>query len=789
MRIILILLILLVFTATYAFWMLKSQGGRQVIVEKRIALLDRAAPFEGILMPSGDKVQKLVRELGGMQRSFMLIKPGETAKFEGLPHHRGSVLDFYVGAERPGPLAFAVDVDLCRADGTEERSIFRIGREITMEKPEWVPCSLKISDEQRGETLRISFSIEKGEANLRVANPVLHSQGRPVRKEDFPTLNLGIEKENLVRTFDRAEKIAGDEEFPPMQTTPNFFDSEKRTRADEEKKIIWAHPDAEFRYKVTVPEGGVLEAAPFVFPVVDVRGGQDPGHVTYTITIDGKKVFSIRSDYINQEQVYFNNPYARLIHRTRIDLSDRAGEEILLGFRTELAAGTEAPKGTGYCWWDLILRQEREITRREASRRFPNVLVLCVDALRADHLACYGYDRATSPYLDALADRSLVFENAMSPCSWTLPATASLLTGLHPNTHGVLGHTRNYLVNGITTLAEYLTWYGVTTAAFSANVLVCSAINFNQGFERFIENDEPAEGVNADLFAWLEECGPFQFFAYVHYMEPHSPYSAPGAYRQHFDPDYEETRSFAGALPEMWRHGKIPREFTDEEFQHLVNLYDSEIHYWDLNFKRLLERLEELGLADKTIIVVTADHGEEFMDHDALGHGLTLYNEVIHVPLVLHDPRMKRGSRIEAHVDTTGLFNTVARLAGFPAPDFTQVKGMLPPAEIPSRFQALYSSTDSNMPKMPERWASVIAWPWKLISEVRGKEDKLFNLEADPKEKQNLLDKHPDESRRLKLQVKDWYERTAEAFPDEMQPPTPDKVKEALQQLGYADGN
>jgi arylsulfatase A-like enzyme len=789
MRNILLVLILIFIAAAFAFWLSGGRSGGEVHVEKRIALLDRAPPFQGMLLPSGDPVQKRVRELGGMQRSFVLIEPGETAVFEGLPHHPGSRIEFFVGAEKPGPLSYEVDVDLCHSDGSEDRSVFRIGREIVLEKPEWKPCTFKISDEKLGDTLRVSFSAGGGKRDLRIANPVLHSQGRPMRNGEFPPLNLAIETENLVRAFEGAEVIERDEEFPPVLTTPNYFDTEKRTRADEEKKIVWAHPNAEFRYKVTVPEGGVLEAAPFVFPVVDVRGGKDPGHVTYIIFIDGERVFSIRSDYINQEQVYFNNPYARLIHRTRIDLSDRAGEEITLAFRTELAPGAEAPRGTGYCWWDLILRQEREVPRREASTRFPNVLVLCVDALRADHLGCYGYGKATSPHLDALAERSLVFENAMSPCSWTLPATASLLTGLHPNTHGVLGHTRNYLVNGITTLAEYLTWYGVTTAAFSANVLVCSAINFNQGFERFIENDEPAEGVNADLFAWLEDCGPFQFFAYVHYMEPHSPYSAPGDHRQHFDPDYVEKRDFSGALPEMWRHGKIPKEFTDEEFEHLVNLYDSEIHYWDLHFKRLLDRLEELGLADKTIIVVTADHGEEFMDHGALGHGLTLYNEVIHVPLVLHDPRMKKGARIQAHVDTTGLFNTVARLSGFPAPEFTQLEGLLPPGEIPSRFEALYASTDSNMPQIPERWASVIAWPFKLISEVQGGKDELFNLKKDPGEQHNLLETHPDESSRLRQQVMDWYERTAEAFPYEMQPPTPDKVREALQQLGYVDGN
>jgi arylsulfatase A-like enzyme len=351
----------------------------------------------------------------------------------------------------------------------------------------------------------------------------------------------------------------------------------------------------------------------------------------------------------------------------------------------------------------------------------------------------------------------------------------------------VLGNGREYLVDKIWTLAENLSCRGVSTAAFSANALVCSAINFDQGFETFIEVDERADGVNAELFAWLEERGPFQFFAYVHYMEPHSPYSAPGEFRQHFDSGYVERRDFSGPLPERWRLGKVEKAFTEDEAQHLVNLYDSEVYYWDREFRRLLEKLQALGYGDNTIVIVTADHGEEFFDHEGLGHGLTLYSEVVQVPLIVHNPRVKKGLRVSDRVSTGALFDTVSDLMGAKPYRGTQIKGLFPLNRLASRFERIYSSTESNMPDYAARWAGMFEGTWKVVTDVDGKADLLFDTAVDPGDRNDLFSEQPDEGRRLKSEVLEWYRRTADEFPDAYQPSIPELLEE-LERLGYTAG-
>ena len=217
-----------------------------------------------------------------------------------------------------------------------------------------------------------------------------------------------------------------------------------------------------------------------------------------------------------------------------------------------------------------------------------------------------------------------------------------------------------------------------------------------------------------------------------------------------------------------------------------VNLYDGEIFYWDEQFKALLDELEALSLLDRTVIVVTADHGEEFFDHGGLGHGWTLYEELLHVPLLIRLPRHRGGARVAAPVDTAGLFDTVAAIMGCDPPPFTQCKGLLPPDRIPGRYPRLFAATECNAPEAEARWACVFEPPFKYIRDMGGDRCFLFRLDRDPGEHRDLASALSTEAERLRKVLEAWYADTAAAFPGEWQPFTREMEK-GFETLGYVD--
>ncbi|MFH2001997.1 MAG: sulfatase [Planctomycetota bacterium] len=760
--------------------------GDQVRREKRIVLLDRPKAEAGRFLPGNEAIPKLFRLLGREKRPSFTLQPDKTVVFDGLPVHNHAQLSFWLGSENPGESVVSLRIESKDSERRDE-TVFREA----FSEPGWQSCGWPIDPAFEGHEIRLTFALSErpGVKEQIIGDPVLLSDGVAMAAHAIAPMKIEDPISNLLRNFDSSRKITSNEDRP-LASTILRLDPEKRTVADDAKKVIRAAPDSEFVFTLELPASAILDVATFILPVGDPRAAMDSGNVEFSVEINGTRTASIRSDYINAfgAQSDFVNVYEKLIHWERIDLSPWAGQRVDLSFQTRQV---EQPVSAGveYAWWDLKIWQQLRIPRNRATANNPNVLILCIDALRADHLGCYGYGRETSENLDGISRESLLFENAVSPCSWTLPATASLLTGLHPNTHGVLGNTRNYLVDGITTLAEFLSVHGISTAAFTANELVCAAINFDQGFEQFVEvHDARAERLNDDLIAWMESCGPNQFFAYVHYMEPHSPYSAPDRFRQHFDPDYRETRDYSGPLPEWWRLGQVQKEFTPEETRHLVNLYDSEIYYWDFEFKRVLQAIERLSLKDRTIIIVTSDHGEEFFDHAGLGHGITLHQEVIHVPLILFDPRVKKGRRISEYVNSACLFSTVADRLGIKTPGFVQVESLFPLERISSRFSSICSSTERNHAEHMERWVSLIDPPFKRITGILGAGEMLFNLGDDPREMNDLLGGQPEKGRLMKEQALDWYRSTAEAFPDEWQPLTPE-ILQKLRDIGYIGGD
>jgi arylsulfatase A-like enzyme len=317
----------------------------------------------------------------------------------------------------------------------------------------------------------------------------------------------------------------------------------------------------------------------------------------------------------------------------------------------------------------------------------PNVLLVSIDTLRADHLSSYGYERNTTPHLDALAARGLLFEAAHSTSSWTLPAHASLLTGRYPSFHG-LEDEGAVLPEGLPTLAERFRELGYATFAVVAHVYVGREFGLDRGFDSFDDslleggtrNPRAAEVVDRVL-AHVDADGDRPFFAFVHLFDPHWDYAPPPPWDARFtDPGY--AGPVDGTLRSLSPWSGPDRAMPAADLAHLLALYDGEVAYADAEIGRLLAALEERGALERTVVAVTADHGEEFEEHGRLGHGHSLYGEVLRVPLILAGhPRLPAGERRREPVSLVDVAATLLDLAGGAAPAGAQGKSLLAAAE------------------------------------------------------------------------------------------------------------
>jgi arylsulfatase A-like enzyme len=325
----------------------------------------------------------------------------------------------------------------------------------------------------------------------------------------------------------------------------------------------------------------------------------------------------------------------------------------------------------------LALERRSRIARTRASPEHPSVVLVLIDTLRADRTSAYGYARETTPHLAALARRGVLFEEAHSTSSWTWPSTASILTGLLPEEHGVEDAASAFLAQGLDTLPEALQRLGVTTAAWSGSPLIVPDKAFDQGFEFF---DASREGHmrRSELFLpgaleWLESAAGWRFFLYLHLMEPHAPYVPLAEGRARFAADVPVDLDPRRSLDQQWellrRYGEDgvlapERVVPPEEQRWISDLYDACVWSADHYLGLVLARLEELGLAESTLVAVTSDHGEELFDHGLLAHAHALHRELVHVPLVLAGPGLARGERVRAPRSGAALGPTLARLAG-----------------------------------------------------------------------------------------------------------------------------
>jgi arylsulfatase A-like enzyme len=408
----------------------------------------------------------------------------------------------------------------------------------------------------------------------------------------------------------------------------------------------------------------------------------------------------------------------------------------------------------------------------------PNIILITLDTVRADHFSSYGYSRQTTPYLDQFARQGVLFENAIAPASWTLASHASIFTGLLPHQHGADWTVP--LLAGPHTLAEILGSRGYETAGFTANTYCEKVWGLGRGFETYGDNNgsfrqnlaqtfigeamvQPlyqdwrrydvfyrrnAEELNRSILRWFRHRAKRPYFLFINYFDAHDPYLTGGSYNHRFGSISSSLARGVHLVPDR----RNPSErLSRSEQASVVSAYDNCLAYLDNQVGRLLQALSRSPGWENTVVIITSDHGEAFGEHGYYGHGYDLYREVLHVPLIIAGPGVPQGLRIQHPVGIRELFSTVLDLAGGGKTPFSRysLARFWNPGFQPQPFDdAVVSEVDhSVIEKKGDALISLTTPDWQYIYDSAGRQ-QLYRWTTDPGEQSNLA-ASPDEQATL----------------------------------------
>lgn len=389
----------------------------------------------------------------------------------------------------------------------------------------------------------------------------------------------------------------------------------------------------------------------------------------------------------------------------------------------------------------------------------PNIVLIVIDTLRADHVGCYGYSRPTTPELDRLAAQGVIFDNVHALSSWTVPSMSTMMTSVNPFNHGVtsgiLGFEgvveQSILPDGFVTLAEKLQKGGYRTFGISSNVHVSKETGFDQGFDEFqMLNFVNAEEVERTFLKWMSNITDAskkgRYFLYLHFIDPHHEYIPHEPYIEQFHPNYKNEIGDLANTPllTLWLFQSYFKSPDDPHTVMARDLYDSEIRNVDDVVERIIKKLPR---RDNTFIMVTSDHGEEFMEHGNMIHGIDLNEETLRVPLVMRFPKNKyAGLRLSSWVNLLDIAPTCVNMARLLPIEGAEGQSVLP--LIAKIYKGRYRAV--SLPLEVTRIAhskyyGIIHGRYKLIVPLDGKAGtQLYDLEKDPQEKLNLFSKNPE---------------------------------------------
>lgn len=424
--------------------------------------------------------------------------------------------------------------------------------------------------------------------------------------------------------------------------------------------------------------------------------------ITLAVSVDGEEVWS--NAHILRRQPA---PDEGFLWQDLPPIPLRPGQELLFSSRISLPLGqADLPRlPVGFGQLEIVQDGEQELAAATAAR--PSIVLIVMDTLRQDHLSCYGYKAGTTPALDSLAERGILFENAYATASWTWPATASILTGLAPEAHGVVSASECLLNPSVETLPELLAERGLVTGAITCNPLIVADKNFDQGFDYFdsahkFRRSTLVIGAARD---WLRLHAGVRFFLYVQLVDTHELYhplsSATLRVGGHLPADYPKSGMDAyhqdlldGRGHDALGHSRLEELVPPAHLEWMALSYEAAVISADHFVGQLLIELEALGLEESTVVAFTSDHGEELGDHGLLIHGHSLYPELLRVPLILAGPGLPRGARVDTPVSNRHLAPSLAALAGASFENLTGSIDLLTPAAVTA--QPVYFSTQTG---------------------------------------------------------------------------------------------
>jgi len=415
-----------------------------------------------------------------------------------------------------------------------------------------------------------------------------------------------------------------------------------------------------------------------------------------------------------------------------------------------------------------------------------NIVLITIDTLRADHLSCYGYERKTSPNIDKIAEKGIIFKNTTATSSWTAPSMVSLLTSVYPINHGVMHglaikktmYGQEVFSDELTTLAHILNTHGYTTFAAVSNLHLSEKFGFARGFDYFkCVLFPPAPLVNKIIYSWEDEIKKSdKYFLWIHYMDPHFPYHARNPWI-----DQYTSKALTQKLKLSKKSMKkllelIPMfEKDTQALSNLIALYDSEINYVDFYIGELIQKFE---LDKNTLIIITSDHGEEFLEHGLLGHSNNLYQETIHIPLIVKLPHSTKEGTVEKLTNLVDIMPTILHVLDISPPNQTLGTSVWEKKRKDYNFSELGKSKNHII-------KTILTSEWKYIHNYNDETEQLYNIKSDPLELSNLADKKTKQRNHLNEQLSNWVSHSRKYY-TKRQPfhPSP-KEKEKLKSLGY----
>lgn len=426
----------------------------------------------------------------------------------------------------------------------------------------------------------------------------------------------------------------------------------------------------------------------------------------------------------------------------------------------------------------------------------PDIFLLTVDTLRADHLPMYGYERQTAPWLSTLADKGIVFEQVESSSSWTVPGVASFLTGMMPHQLGIYDPPNEprptaksfRIPDTARSIAERLRDEGYRTYGVTANAHLVEEMGYHQGFDTYhnvgwwqaAKVDDALQPLIPEIRDRTEPV-----FVWIHLFDPHDPYMVRTPWVEEWAVRNADLEKLGiSGMVELQNRADLTR--GSPQLQRVTALYDGEIAYSDDWMRKFAGALE---IDDGDLVVFTSDHGEEFRDHGHLGHRYSLYEETVRVPLVISWPDQLAARRVEDRVSIVDIPATIAEVAGAEIGPYSGMsqRSLLPLARGESRPKGPSVVADLTRRNGP-RLRSIYRDDLKLIVvETEPEKVQLYDLAADPGERANLAEARPELVEDLRTTMRRQFDAAPELEPQLMEGEHSQEMIEQLKAMGYID--